>query len=287
MVWYTYGTVAVYDPATNEVLENATGGKFRLALGGPDQPIRDVNGTPITSITSNEVGQSSIFQAESLYGVVQFGSIAVTVWANEVAQQLVALQTYMTSITQAVTDAQAAAAAAQAVQVGTVSWDAVLAKPATFPPSVHGHTSGQITDSTTVGRALMVALDAQAARAAIGAGTGNGTSNLTLGSTATTAAPGNHAHPATAITFSPTGTLTATNVQTAIEQAALTGSSTGGGAGDSISWVYASGAYPALPTTKPTGVKVVTAYGPVQPTTLPSWLTTGDPILSYLYRAAS
>lgn len=48
-------------------------------------------------------------------------------------------------------------------------------------------TSGDITDASTVGKQVLVASNAAAARSAIGAGTGNGTSNLDLGTTAGTA----------------------------------------------------------------------------------------------------
>ncbi|MGE4428793.1 MAG: hypothetical protein AB7G37_20245, partial [Solirubrobacteraceae bacterium] len=57
-------------------------------------------------------------------------------------------------------------------------------------PSSHTHTASQVSDSTSTGRALITAADAAAARSAIGAGT----SNLTIGSTGTTAAAGNHTH---------------------------------------------------------------------------------------------
>lgn len=50
-------------------------------------------------------------------------------------------------------------------------------------------TSDDITDATTLGKELLKATNAAAARAAIGAGTGS--SNLTVGSTATTAKAGN------------------------------------------------------------------------------------------------
>ena len=115
----------------------------------------------------------------------------------------------------------------------------------------------------------MSAADAQAARAAIGAGTGNGTSSLTLGTTASTAAPGNHVHDAGSVTYTPSGSITATNVQAAIAQAATLG---GGGAATatSVDVVYASGAYPTQPTTPPTGVKVRRFLGPV-PYTGPAW----------------
>lgn len=284
MVWYTYGTVPVYDPTTDRVIENATGGKFRLVPDGADQPMRDLNATPITSITSNGSGQSSIFQAESLYGVVQFGTVAVTVWANEVADKLNTVDATLTSTIALLAQVQAAQTA-----IGTglsVDWTAgVTNKPTTFPPSAHTHPASQISDSTTVGRSVLSAVDAQAARSAIGAGTGNGTSTLALGVTSTTAAAGNHAHAATAITFTPTGSITATDVQTAIVQAAASTGGSGSGTADDLEWIYASGAYPTLPTTQPTGLKVVYAEGPVWPSTLPTWITSGAVRLRYKYAA--
>lgn len=51
-------------------------------------------------------------------------------------------------------------------------------------------TASQITDATTVGRAVLTATSAAAARSAIGAGT----STLTIGTTSSTAAAGNHTH---------------------------------------------------------------------------------------------
>lgn len=44
-------------------------------------------------------------------------------------------------------------------------------------------------------------------------------------------------------------------------------------------WRYASGAWPTLPTTAPTGCLVVQAYGPTQPSSVPSWIgTTPDKV---------
>lgn len=54
-------------------------------------------------------------------------------------------------------------------------------------------TSDDITDATDVGRDVLTATDAAAARAAIGAGTGN--SDLTIGTTASTAKAGNWVPP--------------------------------------------------------------------------------------------
>lgn len=68
--------------------------------------------------------------------------------------------------------------------------------PASPVSSVNGRTgavdtsSADITDATTVGRNVIKAADAAAARTAIGAGTGNGSSNLTIGTTSATAMRG-------------------------------------------------------------------------------------------------
>ncbi|WP_419884835.1 hypothetical protein [Paenibacillus sp. B-A-8] len=70
-------------------------------------------------------------------------------------------------------------------------------------------TAANITDATTVGRNVIKAVDAAAARTAIGAGT----SSLALGVTAATAAAGNHVHAANTITATAIGPGTATNVQ--------------------------------------------------------------------------
>ena len=156
---------------------------------------------------------------------------------------------------------------------GTADWSTITNIPSTFPPSAHTHPVSQVSDMTTVGRAVAVAPDAQTARAAIGAGTGNGTSNLILGTSSTTAAPGNHTHSAANLIFTPAAGNTATDVQSAIEQAMGTGSI--GGASSIFVWQYAGGAWPVMPTTKPTGVLKVESEGPTQPTILPSWVGTG------------
>jgi hypothetical protein len=58
----------------------------------------------------------------------------------------------------------------------------------------HTHTVSDVSDSTAVGRALIGAQDAAAARSAIGA------SALQLGASSTTAAAGNHTHFASQVT---------------------------------------------------------------------------------------
>lgn len=116
---------------------------------------------------------------------------------------------------------------------GSVAWDDITDKPDEFPPEPHTHTAGEVTglsavattgayadlsgtpsipsapgdvgaapashthtaadisDATSVGRSVLTASDAASARTAIGAGT----STLTLGTTSTTAAAGDHTHP--------------------------------------------------------------------------------------------
>jgi hypothetical protein len=166
-----------------------------------------------------------------------------------------------------VTSNQALSTAQQALntaQTGVnTDWSNIQNKPTTFPPTTHTHTATQVSDSTQVGRAVMTALDQQSARAAIGAGTGNGTSNLTLGTTATTAAAGNHGHAASSVSYTPSGAVTATDVQAAIQQAAALG----GTAASELKIVrYVSGAYESLPTNPDPAWKVIEYRGPVAPT---------------------
>lgn len=82
----------------------------------------------------------------------------------------------------------------------------------------HTHTAAQISDATTVGRGVLTAADADAARGAIGAGT----SDLTLGTTASTAAAGNHTHPINGVT----GLQDALDSKLTASQAAAVGDAT-------------------------------------------------------------
>lgn len=50
-----------------------------------------------------------------------------------------------------------------------VAWADVTGKPSAFPPATHTHTASQISDASTVGRSVLTAQDAAAARTAIGA----------------------------------------------------------------------------------------------------------------------
>lgn len=88
--------------------------------------------------------------------------------------------------------------------VGGSDWDSLVGKPATFPPTIGTTADTAMAGNTTIPAAATWAslpgkpavigagADAAAARTAIGAGTGN--SNLAIGTTASTAAAGNHTH---------------------------------------------------------------------------------------------
>lgn len=104
---------------------------------------------------------------------------------------------------------------------GSVAWDDVTGKPATFPPTIgttattakagnYAPSAADVSDATTVGRSVLTAASAAAARTAIGAGT----SSLTLGTSGTTACAGNDARLLT-------GSAAAVNNSTATDVAGL------------------------------------------------------------------
>lgn len=92
----------------------------------------------------------------------------------------------------------------------TVDLDQVtVVPPSSGLPNIVGGGSGgpttvdQITDAGTAGKALVRSADAATARAAIGAGTGNGASNLMVGTTAGTAKAGDATTAYTDVTGKP------------------------------------------------------------------------------------
>jgi hypothetical protein len=60
---------------------------------------------------------------------------------------------------------------------GTVTWNDVTGKPATFPPSAHTHPASEISDSTTAGRTILTAADSAAQRTALSLGNVDNTSD--------------------------------------------------------------------------------------------------------------
>lgn len=243
---------------------------YAAASGGLPSPMYDMNGSPIGHITSNANGTCGRFRADIDQGYLDNGTlrlpIASTAVMNSRAQATAAQSSAAASATaaqQSATSAQQSASYAASLQTSGIT-GAPSTWPSTFPPSAHSHPASQISDASAVGRQVMTAADQQSARAAIGAGTGNGTSNLTLGTTSSTAAPGNHVHTASAVGFTPTGGITATDVQAAIVQAASTGGSSTGG-GDVKNVYYVSGAYEALPAAPDPGWRLIVYHGPTPP----------------------
>ena len=119
----------------------------------------------------------------------------------------------------------AASAAAARTAIGAGTSDLALGTTSTTAlAGNYAPTATSITDSTTVGRGLLTASSAVAARSVIGAGT----SNLVLGTTASTALAGNYAPNAAAISDATTlgrSLLTATDAAAA--RSALGVTSTG------------------------------------------------------------
>lgn len=126
----------------------------------------------------------------------------------------------------------ATSTAVDAIPASFVTYDGTNLKQngAVVPISTGGAGSGfvaasGITDSTAVGRAVVTAADAAAARTAIGAGT----SNLAIGTTSTTAKAGNYAPASVDITdATAAGRALLTAADAAAQRTAL-GVSTGGG----------------------------------------------------------
>jgi len=113
-----------------------------------------------------------------------------------------------TAVGRSVLTAADGAAARAAIGAGTsnlaVGTTAGSAKAGNYRP-----TADDVSDATAVGKSVLKAADAAAARTAIGAGT----SSLVIGTGATQAAAGNHAHNAGQITATAVDGGTATTVQ--------------------------------------------------------------------------
>lgn len=113
-----------------------------------------------------------------------------------------------TTVGRNVLTASDGAAARAAIGAGTsslaVGTTAGTAKAGNYQPTVD-----DVSDATAVGRSVLKAADAAAARTAIGAGT----SSVVIGTGATQAAAGNHTHNAGQITATAVGGGTATTVQ--------------------------------------------------------------------------
>ncbi|RHA43677.1 hypothetical protein [Cellulomonas rhizosphaerae] len=154
-----------------------------------------------------------------------------------------------------------------------VDWNvagSIQNKPPTFPPSAHNtaidtlRTADGGNSLATIVLNLLKATSPDAIRTLIGAGTGNGTSNVTLGRASGQAMPGDVALSAAEITVGAISGVSAGNAQGVLAELAARPSGGSGGGGNVYTRDYASGAYPVRGTL-PTGA-VVYWRGPVAPT---------------------
>ncbi|ASR80652.1 minor tail protein [Arthrobacter phage Piccoletto] len=129
----------------------------------------------------NEVAQASHIHANATAAVAGFMS------PSDKAK-LDAAATAATGSTLVLRDAAGRAQFATPAAAGDAATKGYVdGQVATRAAASHTHAASEISDSTTVGRSLMTAADAAAARTAIGAGT----SSLVIGTTGTTAKAGN------------------------------------------------------------------------------------------------
>lgn len=278
MVDYVYAPQAAINIETGLLItqEGLSGSVYASEANAASQtsPLSIVvaGGVPTTTIAVSPIGQIPEFTVADRIEVwwSSGGGVVVHLVSFQGLRDLMAsLESSAAASASAAAAAQAAAEAAAAGSSGTGSatWTGITGKPATFPPSSHSHTRSEISDSTTVGRAVLGAVDPQAARAAIGAGTGNGTSNLVLGSTGSTAMPGNRIFSDAEITANAKGALPASTVRAQIQALEAR---TGSVPTDTVNVLWSSGAYPAQAASPPAGVKVRHFYGPVAPSA-PTW----------------
>lgn len=282
---YFDSTLAI-DPVSGAVVPNAVADVYAITDTGFATPLdlTDVSGSPLANLKASSTGVFPPFRvisgetqvlARTSSGIVTpmtsvFGQHGAAAQAAT-ADAETAADSAAASAAAAAASAQQAVLAAQSAGGGGTSGSGIIGAPSvwpsTFPPSPHTHTASQISDATVIGRTVMTAATQQAARDAMGAGTGNGTSNLTIGTTSTTAAAGNHTHPASQISLAPISGMAATDVQAGIAELAARPTGTGGTGGGSTTTVdvlYSSGAYPVQAGSPPAGIKIRHFYGPVQ-----------------------
>jgi hypothetical protein len=285
---YLYTSKAVIDPLTMTAVVNANLQFYAEADTGHTTPlaVTDPSGAPLTFIKSNHLALSEPFISDVAVGVLSDGTYSVPVDSSKGMQLAAEAAAAVAQAASSAASTSAAVASEAAATVGTfdervtaleaggggggggggsTAWADITGKPATFSPSAHTHPRSEISDASTLGRQLLGAVDAQTARALMGAGTGSGTSDLQLGTTASTAAPGNHAH----------SQYVDAAQAAAIADTRIAASGGGSGGGQILVWEYRSGAYPTLPASKPTGVVRVDAAGPVAPSSVPSWIGPG------------
>lgn len=251
---YYYPSVRAWDPTTSTYVPSAVVQWFAEGDSAFASPLQvwDPAGVSLgASVTATVYGDVPPYVLNVPFAVARSGS-----WSTPVASHR-GVREAAEAARDAALAAQAAAETALAGGGGSGIVGAPASWPQSFPPSGHSHASTDLRRSdgssalASPVASLLNAVDAQAARAAIGAGTGSGTSNLQLGTTPGTAAEATHLHPQYR------------TEQQVLDLIAANGG--GGGAGNTVAVVRTSGAYATPPSSYPAGT-VRTAYGSVPPT---------------------
>jgi hypothetical protein len=294
MTWYGYDSQIAIDQSTEQIARNAAGHVYATTDTAFATPltVTDLAGVTRSEIIANSFGLIEEFRVED-YKVVVWKSGDFKTQLSSISGIIADADAARTAAEQAFTDLQAYIAAnpgtlpsgRQPGQIlgvlgdGTLGWVAptvgggsgILNAPAVWPTAspwpvpLHTHPATAIADSTTVGRAVMTAPDAAAARVALAAAPSSVVSFPGLSSTdPTKAAPGGHTHGASTIPFTPTGAISATDVQGAIQQAAATGGTATLPTGVTVTRIFSSGAYPPRGTLA--AGTIVIWRGPVWPT---------------------
>lgn len=272
MTWYDFESQIALDQETETLARNTEGSLYApgdTAFATP-LTVTDLAGVEMTAIRANGQALLPQIRVEDHKVVIwksgQYKTVLLSIsgvvsdvqTAQEVAQQAYSdVQAYIATHGTSVipSGGSIGQVLARSADGSGLQWVDQAAGTSTGTIGSHGHVLTDLTDSSSLGRSLVAASSAQAARALIGAGTGSGTSNLVLGTTWNTAAAGNHLH---------SQYVTADTLSSAIA------SVVGGGSG-SIRF-YTSGGYPAPgDATGP-----LLWVGPVAPVQSPTQARPGD-----------
>jgi hypothetical protein len=206
-------------PATNSLRVTVIGTAF--GLGGVPVPTASISITDATATGRALVTAADAAAARAAIGAgtgtsnLAIGTTSTTAKAGNYQPASTNISD-STAVGRSVLTATDAAAARTAIGAGTgtsnlaIGTTSTTAKAGDYQPA-----STNISDSTAVGRSVLTAADAAAARAAIGAGTG--TSDLVIGTTSTTAKAGDYQPASTNISDS---TAVGRSVLTAADAAA-------------------------------------------------------------------
>jgi hypothetical protein len=190
------GLTVTYDDVANTFVINVSG-------GGPTDPevVRDTIGAALVAgagvqITVNDAGDTITIASTAVLPTRQVIAGTGLTGGGDLSADRTLAVAYGTIAATAVQGNDARVTADQAPAVASIRTLGTGTQQAAA--GNHTHTSTAITDSTTVGRSVLTAVDAPTARTAIGAGT----SSLAVGPAATDAKAGNYQPAAANITDS-------------------------------------------------------------------------------------